>query len=205
MEGQPRMDANAKPGSRRAFGSLLETPAATVLAVLNAATFVALTAHADLEDTLGLSGGWDGFTARPWTPLTVMFTSGHVVHAVAAVAVLLLFGRVLERTAGSLHLVAVYLLAGLAGSVAFVLSAGADDTALGASAAFLGVLGAVAVTEPRSLGLDLPKILVAVLAVNLVLPLLGIGVWASSLAHAAGIAVGGGYFWQRKRHRARNG
>lgn len=183
---------------------LIRRPAALTLTVVNVAVWVLLASDAALEQTLGLTGGWDGVLDRPWTPLTVLFTSGHPLHLLAAVGVLLYLGAEVERIAGPTHLVLVYLLAGLVGSAAFVLLAtptGFDGTALGASAAFLGVLGALAAAPPtaRSERLDLRKILVAILLVNLSTPVLGIAEWVSSIAHLAGIAIGAAFMLVRGR------
>jgi hypothetical protein len=77
--------------------------------------------------------------------LTVVFTNEALIHVVAAVAVIGLIGVRFERHAGSAHVLGVYLLAGLAGSLAFVATAtatGVTDPSVGASAAFLGLVGA---------------------------------------------------------------
>lgn len=98
----------------------------------------------------------------------------------------------------------VYLAAGLAGSLALVATnaaLGYVEPSVGASAAFLGLVGALAVCPRDAWGpkLAVDKIMVVVLVIQLV-PALGIGFgdgdWSSSAAHVVGLAVGAtyGYF-----------
>jgi hypothetical protein len=63
---------------------------------------------------------------------------------------------------------------------------------VGASAAFLGLVGALA-TSPRATWSDrLPvdKVVLVVLVIQIAAPALGIGDWSSSAAHIVGIVVG---------------
>lgn len=134
---------------------------------------------------------------RPWTAFTVAFTSGHVLHVLVAVAVVFFAGGALERRMGSWHVVGFYALSGVGGSVAMAIAAiaasagaGGPEVSLGASAAFLGLLGALAATADIAIErLNLSKVVVVV-GLNLLQPLAGVGEWTSSVAHVAGIAVG---------------
>jgi membrane associated rhomboid family serine protease len=69
------------------------------------------------------------------------------------------------------------------------------EPSVGASAAFLGLVGALAASPPSAWGTKLPlgKIVVVVLVVQLVAPAVGIGDWLSSAAHLTGLAVGLAY------------
>lgn len=98
--------------------SLRRTPVALALIVVNVAVYLALTAAPGLEEVLGLPAGWDAVADRPWAPVTVIFTAGSLLHLAGAVAFVLVFARELERLAGGMHLLAVYVLAGVAGSLA---------------------------------------------------------------------------------------
>jgi membrane associated rhomboid family serine protease len=96
-------------------------------------------------------GRWAGVADQPWTLLTVCVTGEALLHLVVAVLVIGLVGSRFERLVGAAHVVAVYLLAGLAGSCAFVATAAAtgyDEPSVGASVAFLGLVGALA-ASPR--------------------------------------------------------
>lgn len=184
-------------------GSLRHHPASAALIVANLAVFVVLTVASHLEQALGLPPEAGMLVERPWTPLTVMFTSANALHVLVAVLVLGLVGCGVERRVGPWHLLAVYVLSGLAGSLAVLTTSAATgytDTSLGASAAFLGVLGMAAFLPPSAAlqKLQLPQVLVVVLVVNVAAPLLGMGAWVSSAAHAAGLAVGLLYGFSRR-------
>ena len=127
----------------------------------------------------------------------MFFSTQVLVHLAGTVLIIGLFGARIERFAGAAHLLGVYLLAGLTGSLALVATAeatGFDARSLGPSAAFLGLAGALAAL-PRRAGWDrfpLDKLVVVLLVAQLA-PVVGIGDWVSSAAHAAGLAVGVGY------------
>jgi membrane associated rhomboid family serine protease len=111
-----------------------------------------------------------------------------------AVLAIGLFGPKFERAAGSVHVLTMYLLAGLAGSLAIIVTStltGLDEPSVGASAAFLGLVGALAASPRGAWGAKLPmdKIVIVVLVIQLA-PVAGIGDWASSSAHLVGLAVG---------------
>ncbi|TVR27771.1 MAG: rhomboid family intramembrane serine protease [Nitriliruptor sp.] len=159
--------------------------------------YIAINLDARLFDVVSLPPSWEGVAAQPWTLLTVFFSTRVLVHIAGTVLIIGLFGSRIERFAGSAHLLGVYLLAGLAGSLALVATAeatGFDARSLGPSAAFLGLAGALAAL-PRRAGWDkfpLDKLVVVLLVAQLA-PVVGIGDWVSSAAHAAGLAVGIGY------------
>jgi rhomboid protease GluP len=172
-------------------------PTTVALSLLNALVFVALTVNADLVDVLGLPGGWGELAQQPWTALTVMFTSGNIVHLLGTVAVIAIAGGALERRVGSVDVLAIYLLSGLAASAAIATAVsagvGGSSTSLGASGAFLGLVGALAVMPASTAAiarLHLSKVVVVIVVVNLLAPALGIGDWTSTAAHATGLAVG---------------
>ena len=81
---------------------------------------------------------------------------------------------------------------------------GFNELSVGGSAAFLGLLGALA-TSPRSswgARLQIDKIVVVVLLIQLVAPVLDIGDWVSSAAHTTELAVGGVYGYLLRSRRA---
>lgn len=179
---------------------LRRTPIALALVALNVAVYLALTAVPGLEHALGLPAGWEGVADRPWTPGSVIFTAGSLFHLAGAVGFILVFGRELEELVGGIHLLMIYLLTGLAGSLALTSLAGPtglEGLSLGASASFLGLFGAIAVL-PNSQRLErfpVRPILAAIVLANIAAPLMDFGGWASSAAHGAGIAMGALYGW----------
>lgn len=178
--------------------AITSTPMSTGLIVLNVMIFAAVNLDARLLKVLSLPPNWEGVTAQPWTLLTVFFTSEVIVHIAVAVLAIGLFGPRFERLAGPVHVLGVYLLAGLAGSLALVSTAAAtgfDETSVGASAAFLGLVGALA-ASPRSTWWDklpLDKVVAVVLVIQLAAPVMGIGDWFSSAAHIVGLGTGAAY------------
>ena len=178
-------------------GAAATAPISTALIVLNVVVFGAINLDARLFDVVSLPPNWEGVAAQPWTLLTVFFSTQVLVHIAGTVLIIGLFGPRIERFAGSAHLLGVYLLAGLAGSLALLATAeatGFDARSVGPSAAFLGLVGALAALPRRAWGDGLPldKVVIVLLVAQLA-PVMGIGDWVSSAAHTAGLAVGVGY------------
>lgn len=173
------------------------------LIAANVVVFLMLALSPSLEEVLGLPPDVRGVAGQPWSLVTVAFTSANVLHLLVAVAVLVVFGMEVEHLIGPGHLLAVYLLAGIGGAVATLAVAGPtefSDTSLGASAAFLGVLGAAAVIprSPLLRQLQVEKVVAVVAVIAVVGPLAGVGEWVSSAAHAAGMAAGALYSSRRR-------
>jgi membrane associated rhomboid family serine protease len=99
--------------------------------------------------------------------LTSTFMHYGVIHLLFNMVVLWILGRVLERDLGSLRFLAVYLLAGLAGSVATYLFASPEVWSAGASGSIYGLFGALILVN-RHLSRDNTGIFV-LLALNLAL------------------------------------
>ena len=178
--------------------AIASAPMAAALIAVNLAVFIAVNVDSRLLDVVTLPPDWAGVLAQPWTLVTVFFTAEVFIHIAGAVLIIGLFGSRFERFAGSAHLLGVYVLAGLAGSLALVVTAvatGFDEPSRGASAAFLGLVAAVAACPREARGArlqHLDKVVAAVALVQLA-PLVGIGHWVSSAAHLAGMGVGAVY------------
>lgn len=86
---------------------------------------------------------------RPWTILTSMFAHGSFEHILFNMLALFMFGLVLEQRLGSAKFVFLYLLAGIIGSVGFMLLNDPQSSALGASGAIFGIFGALAYLVPN--------------------------------------------------------
>lgn len=173
-------------------------PMSAALIVLNVLVLVAVSVEGRLLEVLALPSDWAGLAAQPWTAVTVFFAAEALPHIAVAVLVIAVFGSKLERVAGSVHVLAVYLIAGLTGSLALVATAvltGFDEPSVGASAAFLGLVGALAASPRAAWGekLAVGKIVIVVLVIQVVAPAVGFGDWVSSAAHVAGLGVGAAY------------
>jgi membrane associated rhomboid family serine protease len=178
--------------------AIISVPMTIVLIGVNLAVFIAVNVDRRLLDGLALPPDWARLLDQPWTVLTVFFTAEVLIHVAGAVLFLVIFGVRFERIAGAGHLLGVYLLAGLAGSLALLATAavtGFDEPSVGASAAFLGLMGAVAACPREMWGTRLGHLekAVAVVVVAQLAPALGVGDWVSSAAHLVGLGVGAAY------------
>lgn len=81
--------------------------------------------------------------------LSSTFMHYGIIHLLFNMVVLWILGRVLERDLGSMRFLAVYLLSGLAGSVATYLFANPETWSAGASGAIYGLFGALIMINRR--------------------------------------------------------
>ncbi len=87
-----------------------------------------------------------------WTPFTYMFLHADIWHIFFNMLYLYWFGQILEEMGGRKMILPIYLLGGLVGFVAFVLSGFTSlpigETALGASASVMAIVAATATLVP---------------------------------------------------------
>ena len=83
--------------------------------------------------------------ARPWILLTSMFLHAGINHILLNMYGLLIFGQILEQRIGAKRFLFIYLLSGIA---AAFLSSFFYSSALGASGAVMGVIGALIILMP---------------------------------------------------------
>ncbi len=129
--------------------------------------------------------------SRPWILVTSMFLHGSVSHLIGNMFALGLFGLILEHNIGSKRFIIIYFVTGVIASFASIFF---YDSALGASGAIFGVLGALAAIRPKMIvwtyGVPMPMFVAAGFWVLLDL----IGVFSPSnvanIAHIAGLAAG---------------
>ncbi len=84
--------------------------------------------------------------SRPWTLLTAIFLHASITHILFNGLGMVMFGTILEQTIGSRRFLIVFFTAGLLSSIA---STFFYNAVVGASGAIFGVIGAVAVLQPR--------------------------------------------------------
>jgi len=116
-----------------------------------------------------------------------MFLHGDFAHLFFNMFALLMFGISLENRIGSDRFVAVFFLAGIVGSIGYLVTASNPNIpALGASGAIYGILGALAVLRPFMMvwmgGIPMPMIVAAFFWVGI--EFLGMFV-PSGIAHSA--------------------
>lgn len=159
-----------------------------------------------LEWFMVSSNGFELIT-RPWTIITNMFLHFELGHIFWNMLYLYWFGRILQELIGNGKILAIYVLSGLGGVVAFVLSANLTslpigDYALGASGAIMGIVLAAATLSPHYQihlifigGVKLMYIALIVVVLDLIALPGGVNT-GGHLAHLGG--AGMGYFLARQ-------
>ncbi len=119
--------------------------------------------------------------------LTVMVVHAGILHILLNMYALWIMGPILERWLGHLRFAVVYVLAGFAGGVSSYLFNNPVQPSVGASGAIFGIFGAMLIVA-RRMRFDV-RGLVALIAINLALPLLVPGQidWR---AHLGGLVAG---------------
>lgn len=135
---------------------------------------------------------------QPWRLITSIFVHGSIFHILFNMWAVWIFGRMLENMLGTWRFLALYFIAGLAGSMGVTLLA-PTTTVIGASGAIFGLFAAFFMLQ-RSLGYNGVQLLV-VMGLNLAIGFVpGTGVaWQ---AHLGGIAAGfvTGFVFARTRN-----
>jgi len=128
---------------------------------------------------------------EPWRLLTSIFLHGSIGHLLYNVFALALFGFILEKIVGSRNFLIVFFVSGLIASAA---SSFVYESALGASGAIFGVIGAIVILRPLmvvwTFSLPMPMFVAAILWVigDLIGLLFPSNV--ANLAHLAGLFCG---------------
>lgn len=202
---------------RTAFGGRLTGGSSTVTMILiglNVAVFVLVQASGGLVGDLGRrllllpdSRGYDPRLLEGvaqgayWQLLTSTFLHTRVLHLAMNMIGLWLFGSYLESALGRWRFVSLYLLSGLAGSVAVLWLAPPGSVSLGASGSVFGLFGAALVVLLKQRR-DVTQLLV-LLGLNAVLSFAVRNVsWQAHLGGLiAGLLLGGAFAYAPRRTR----
>lgn len=140
---------------------------------------------------------------QPWRMLTSVFAHVSILHIALNMYTFWIFGQLLEPLLGRWRYAALYLICGLAGSVAVFLLADPRQPVIGASGAIFGMLGAFLVIQ-RRLGGSATQLLILV-GLNLVIGFFP-GFHIAWQAHIGGLVVGGllGLIFVETRARSRH-
>lgn len=148
---------------------------------------------------------------HPWVVLTSMFVHTDFWHILWNMLFLFWFGRILGDLLGDRHILPVYILGGIAGGVAYFLSANfflfdhIGSFALGASAAVMAIVVAAGVTSPDYMihliliGAVRLKYIVAVLVFLDMIGIAGYNNTGGHFAHLGGAFLGWLYVAQARR------
>ena len=168
-------------------GSTNPTPVVVVIIAINVVVFF-LEGFGTNNRVIDRDGLWpDGVHSyhQYYRAFTAMWLHASIQHIFFNMITLLIVGPALEVLMGKVRFIALYLLAGLGGSVGSYLLGPHNEVGIGASGAIMGVLGAYIVVGLRR---RLPVAPVAILlALNIVLGFTGNTDWR---AHFGGLAVG---------------
>lgn len=139
---------------------------------------------AALPDAYWAAGVVDG---AYWQLLTSAFTHAEILHIAANMIALFFLGPPLEQVLGRARFLAVYLISALAGSAAVMWLAAPDSSALGASGAIFGLMGALFLIARKSGGNY--QLVLTWLGINVVLTVVG-GAGISWQGHLGGLLGG---------------
>ncbi|WP_344371226.1 rhomboid family intramembrane serine protease [Agromyces tropicus] len=130
------------------------------------------------------------FNFEPWRMITSMFvhSTGLIFHILLNMYTLWIFGQLLENVLGRWRFLALYLISGLAGSVAVLWLSDPRSGVVGASGAIFGLMGAFLVIQ-RRLGGNATQLLILV-GINLVIGFVP-GFNIAWQAHLGGLVAGG--------------
>jgi membrane associated rhomboid family serine protease len=175
-------------GRTGVVGSTNPTPVVLVIIAINVVVFF-LEGFGNNNRVIDRYGLWpDGVHSlhQYYRAFTAMWLHASFEHIFFNMITLLIVGPALEVLLGKVRFIALYLLAGLGGSVGSYLLGPHSELGIGASGAIMGVLGAYIVVGLRR---RLPVAPVAILLVlNVALGFTGNTDWR---AHFGGLVVGG--------------
>jgi membrane associated rhomboid family serine protease len=198
---------SAAPRPRTAYGGVArrgDNAVTLTLIGLNLAMFVAIQVTGGTGSQLLLEtvlfpgqvalGEW-------WRLVTSTFVHVDLFHIFFNMFALWIFGPGLEQLLGRTRFIALYLLSGLAGSVAVHLLSSPGTPTLGASGAVFGLLGAALVVTVRR-GYDASWLL-GLLGINLLFTFLAPNIsWQGHLGGlVGGLLMGAALAWAPPRHR----
>ncbi|MDD1778007.1 MAG: rhomboid family intramembrane serine protease [Candidatus Helarchaeota archaeon] len=139
--------------------------------------------------------------SMPWTFVTSIFMHADITHLLVNMLVLFFMGLALENRVGSKHFVILFFLAGIFGSVGYMITATDPSVpAIGASGAINGLVGALTVVMPLMMvwiwGI-VPMPMIAVAVIWALIDFFGVFT-PDTIAHGAhlgGLFVGLLYGW----------
>jgi len=193
---------DSSPYIRKKQKSSIKISLTLILIIITAAIFLiqVIVDYVTIDKVTGFGAFTRLFSVIPskilagqqlWTLITSVFLHGSVWHLLMNMISLMFIGSFLEKIIGKKRFIWLYLIAGVMGSVFYVLSAvifhqNLDMPALGASGAIFGVAAVLAVLTP--------KVPVYLMFIPIAMPLwLGVlimlvGVWL--LSAAVGLPIG---------------
>jgi membrane associated rhomboid family serine protease len=168
-------------------GSTNPTPVVLIIIAINVVVFFfeGFGTNTSVVDRFAMWPDGVHFYHQYYRAFTALWLHADFVHILFNMIALLIVGPALEVLLGKLRFVALYLLAGLGGSVASYILSPHNEAGIGASGAIMGVLGAYVVIGLRR---RLPVApVVGLLILNFVIGFTGNIDWR---AHLGGVVTG---------------
>jgi membrane associated rhomboid family serine protease len=175
------------PGRSGVVGSTNPTPIVLTIVGINVVVFLLERFGTDMNviDRFGLWPYGVHANSQYYRAFTAMWLHANFLHIAGNMIALLIVGPALEVQLGKARFVALYIIAGLGGSVASYLLSPTNVVGIGASGAIMGVMGAYVVIGLRR---RLPVTpVVALIVINLLIGFSGNIDWR---AHLGGLATG---------------
>ncbi|MED3662976.1 rhomboid family intramembrane serine protease [Ureibacillus terrenus] len=139
---------------------------------------------------LGMSVNWLIAEGEWWRVITSTFLHGGFFHILFNMFSLFLFGPELERIAGKLRFITIYLFSGIFGNVATFIIESPDYASVGASGSIYGIFGAYAALAyyTKNTIPQLNQIIMPIIVIGLIMTFLQPGINIS--AHIGGLITG---------------
>ncbi|WP_422486847.1 rhomboid family intramembrane serine protease [Gudongella sp. DL1XJH-153] len=162
---------------------------------INIVLFIALNTIPSLREELLMSYEISMILEKPWTLITVFFSHEVYFHIIFNMALFFFFGLELEKITNTKTVISIYLVAGLLGSLTFLLTRSMIQPRgliAGASAAVFGIVSAYAILRPNAVLLrSKAKLWVwALFIFSMLSATLHPQSLGSDVAHITGVAVG---------------
>lgn len=168
---------------------------AFAIILINIVLFIAINAAPDLKENLLLNHNIYVILEKPWTLITVFLSHEVFIHLAFNMGIFFFFGSGLEKIKSAKTVAIVYLIAGLIGSIALILTrliVQRTGLIAGASAAVFGIVGTFATLRPNAVVLgSKAKLWMWVLVIfTVVFSVLNPQTLDSAVAHVIGTFVG---------------
>jgi membrane associated rhomboid family serine protease len=176
-----------------------------VLIGINILVFIATTIRPAAIDSLGVARAT--ISSQPWTIVSAMFTHDGILHILFNMLALYFYGMYVIALVGEARFFLVYFIGGLIGNALFLLLAGPNSIAVGASGAVFALGGLLVVLVPRLKVMIFPiPIPVDLWIAIMVIALISLSPGVAWEAHLGGLLTGitAGYFFKfQARNRRR--
>lgn len=166
-----------------------------LILTINLIILIALNLFPTLRDYLLLKGNIDHALIKPWTLITVFFSHENILHFLLNMIIFYAFGTNLEKIYGTKLVIAVYFIAGIFGSLVFIVPITNfmqnEGLIAGASAAVFGIVATFSVMHPNQMILKSKAItwFILLFVFNILSTFIIPNSLASGVAHLTGMIV----------------